>query len=437
MKQRLITGAAVFVAGSLLLAACAGDGGEGGNGGSVGADDSVTITLGQWSQNSGSEFDLLAQAFNEQNPDITVELVGYSAESYDTQMIADLAAGTAPDMYAIKNLKAFYTYMDGGQMMDVTDVANGLDSEITGLDVYTVDGTTYAIPYRVEPWLLYYNKDLFDEAGVEYPDGTWTWEDYGEAAEALTENLANTDTPAYGTYHHYWPQTPQSFATAQSPDADFSSAEWEYMVPYYERVLELQDTGAMMDYGTMTTNSLTYQSAFGNQDAAMLLMGAWYISGLQAERERGEADTFDWGLAPVPQLDASTADNPITFGDPKGIGINPAIDEDLTDAAKEFLSFIGSEAAAAVLAENAVTTAVSNDTIADIALSAEGMPNDGLSRFTYTTYDLRPESVVAPTTTELQNILSDAHSAIMTESVSPEEGIARAMERARAEVLGN
>ncbi|WP_234417955.1 hypothetical protein [Miniimonas sp. S16] len=81
-----------------------------------------------------------------------MELKEYDATQYDTQMIADLAAGTAPDMYVQKNLKNFFTYQDGDQLLDVSDVAEGLSDDVNGVSAYEVDGATYAIPYRQDAW---------------------------------------------------------------------------------------------------------------------------------------------------------------------------------------------------------------------------------------------------------------------------------------------
>src|SRR5699024_1404038 len=163
--------------------------------------------------------------------------------------------------------------------------------------------------------------DLFDKADLDYPDGSWTWEDYGNAAEALTENLADTDTPATGAYQHEWQSTVQRFATAQTPDADFTSGDAEHMVPYYERPLALQD-------------------------AAMLRVGSVCIATRRGEQDGVAAEDFKWGIAPALQLDESGVDEPSTFADRSGIGRNPARDDDLVEPAKKFLSFIASGEAA-------------------------------------------------------------------------------------------
>ncbi|WP_313556808.1 ABC transporter substrate-binding protein [Miniimonas arenae] len=441
MKRTILNGVAGFAALTLVLTACSGGSSDGGSGATGGSGDSaaagepITITLAGWSLDTTPEFQVLADAFHEANPDITVELKEYDATEYDTQMIADLAAGTAPDMYVQKNLKNFFTYQDGDQLLDVSDVAEGLSDDVNGVDAYEVDGKTYAIPYRQDAWYLYYDKDLFDAVGVAYPDGTWTWDDYAAAAEELTTALAATGSSAKGTYQHSWQSTVQGFANAQS-DGDLLSGDWEYMVPFYDRVIALQDAGAQADYGSITTNSLTYQSQFGTQQAAMMPMGSWYVATLLAQQKSGDANTFSWGFAPIPQVDSSTVDNPVTFADPTGIGINPAVDDDVAAAAKSFLAFIGSEDAANALAGIGITPAITNDAVQATYFGLEGVPTDDVSKTAFTTHDVRPENPVDANTAALQNILSDAHSAIMSGSVTPEQGIQQAMDRAKSEVLG-
>lgn len=444
MKRHVMTSAATFAALALVLSACGNDSDDSGNGngndngGAAGGEEGeeTTITFAGWSLATTPEFETLVDAFEAENDDVTVEIVEYAdGDDYDTQMITDLAGGTAPDVYPLKNLNHFFTYQDGGQLVDVSDVAAELGDEVSGVDVYDIDGATYAVPYRQDAWYLYYNKDLFDAAEVEHPDGSWTWDDYADAAEALTEGLADTDTPATGAYQHAWQSTLQGFASAQSPDADFLSGEWDYFVPYYERVLEMQDNGSLVDYSTVTTNSLSYQAQFGTQEAAMTVMGSWYIASLLAEQDSGDADEFEWGIAPAPQYDSSTTDTPVTFADPTGLGINAAVDGPELDAAKRFVAFAASEAAGEALAGIGITPAVTNDAVTDAFFELDGMPTDELSQFTFSTHEVRSENFVDANNSALQNILGDAHSSIMSGSTSPADGIAEAERRAADEVL--
>ena len=113
----------------------------------------VTLTLAGWSLATTPEFKTLADGFRSSHPDIVVELKEYDAANYDTQMIADLAAGKAPDIYVQKNLKNFYTYQNGKQLVDVSDVAGKLGAKVGGLSAYQVDGKTWAVPYRADSWV--------------------------------------------------------------------------------------------------------------------------------------------------------------------------------------------------------------------------------------------------------------------------------------------
>ncbi|UNK72250.1 extracellular solute-binding protein [Microbacterium sp. H1-D42] len=431
MRKSTITGAALIAASAMVLSACSG----GTTSGSA-KDGPVTLTVAGWSLASSPELQTLADAFQAENEDITVELVEYDAANYDTQIVADLAAGTAPDLYPIKTISQFPVFQNGGQLLDVSDVAADVDEGVESIDEFTVDGVTYAVPYRQDVFYLYYNKDLFDAAGIDYPNGEWTWEQYEKTAIDLTAALKADGNKAKGTYQHSWQSFPQAFANAQAqPDGAFLAGDWEYLVDYYERAVRLQDAGAQETYGTVTTNSLTYQGQFGTQQSAMMLMGSWYAATLLTQRDSGDAEEFEWSFAPAPQVDSTTVDKPVTTGTPTPIGINAAIDEGEVEAAKKFLTFLGSEEAALVLADLGAKPSVNTEKVADALFAREGMPQDELARFAATNYVTSIEAPLSQKTPALQAILAEAHSAIMSGSVTPEDGIEKAMTRAAAEVL--
>jgi multiple sugar transport system substrate-binding protein len=395
------------------------------------APEPVTLTMSGWALDKTPEFQTIADAYHAENPNVTVEIKEYAdGNDYDTQIIPDLAAGTAPDLLVLKNINRLYTFQSGGQLLDVSDVAAELSDEVSGVAAYEIDGQTWAIPYRQDSWVLYYNKALFDAAGVEYPDGSWTWDDYAEAAKQLASDTS------MGTYQHSWQSIVQGFANAQSPDADFLGGDYGYLKEYYDRALDLQNAGAQQSFGNISTSSLTYQGEFGKQRAAMLPMGTWYVATLLAQQANGEADTFEWGIAPIPQYDESTTgmDNvPVTFGDPTGIGINPAIDEAKVEAAKDFLAWVAGEGGAMALAGLGVTPALSNEAVTEKFFSLEGVPTDDLSKWAFETHDTRPENTSAAENAVIQGILNDFHSEVMSGSIGVEEGIANAEARVAAE----
>ncbi|WP_407320040.1 extracellular solute-binding protein [Isoptericola halotolerans] len=437
MKRTIPTAAGAAVAVALALTACSNGGGTGGSDDAVAVSgEPVTLTMAGWSLSTTPEFQQLADAYHEENPDVTVELAEYDAAEYDTQLTADLAAGAAPDIYPLKILKNLTSYQEGGQLLDVSDVAENLDPVTGGTGSYEIDGTSWAVPYRQDSWILYYNEDLFEQAGVDEPDGSWTWDDYTTAAQDLTSGLEGA-SDAFGTYQHAWQSVVQGLALAQTDGADLTSGDFGYLKPFYDRAVDLQDSGDQVDYGTVTTNQLTYQAQFGTQQAAMMPMGSWYVATLLAQQESGDADEFNWGMAPIPQVDSSTTGmdaTPVTFGDPTGLGVNAAIDEGKVAAAKDFLSFAAGEGGATALAEIGITPALLSDGVIDTYFGLDGVPTDELSRFAFATHDTVPENPVDPDTAAIQNILGDAHSEIMSESSSVADALSAAEERFTAEV---
>ncbi|MEV4495658.1 extracellular solute-binding protein [Micromonospora arborensis] len=432
MKRAIPAVISAATALTLVLAGC------GGGDEPVDPNAPVTITLAGWTLASTPEFKTLADGFKATHPNVTVELKEYApGNDYDTQMITDLAAGTAPDVYVMKNLKNFYTYQSGGQLLDVSDVSSGLGS-VPALASYQVDGKAYAVPYRLDSWVLYYNKDLFAKAKVAPPDGSWTWDEYTDAAKRLHTGLKTAGSNATGAYQHTFQSTVQGFALAQTPNADLLSGDFGFMKPYYERSLDLQAAGAQPTFGTAKTNKLTYQAQFGKQQSAMLLMGTWYVATLLNQRQSGDADKFQWGIAPAPQFDKSTTGTsatPVTFGDPTALGINPKISKSKAAAAKEFLKYAAGPDAGKALAGIGITPAQVTDAVTATLFALDGVPQDDLSKFAYAKHTIKPENPVSKHTAGLQNLLNETHSAILSDSKGVDAELSKAQTRAKNEVL--
>jgi multiple sugar transport system substrate-binding protein len=429
MKRKFVTAAGVALVATLALAACSSGAAEP----AAKADGPVTLSLSGWSVATTPEFQLLADGFHAKNPNVTVELKEYDPINYNTLLTADLAAGSGPDIITQKEVKFVSTFKEGNQLVDVSDIK--LPAGIGGADAYKIDGKSYAVPYRQDSWVLYYNKALFDAAGIDYPDGTWTWDDY--AATEVELSVALKAKNAVGGYQHSWQSTVQGFANAQSPKADILSGNFSYLKPYYQRVLGMQADGGQINFNTRNANQLTYQGEFGKQKAAMMPMGSWYVATLVAQQASGDADTFEWGIAPAPQLTSATTGTkkvPVTFGDPTGFGINAAVTGAKLTAAKAFLAYAASEAAATSLAGIGITPALLNDTVVDKYFSVKGSPTDELSKFAFATHKTLPENPTSSKTAAIQGILGDLHTAVMSGSVTIDAAIKTAQDRVKNEV---
>ena len=175
------------------------------------------------------------------------------------------------------------------------------------------------------------------------------------AAKELTTGSGGRVERANGTYQHRWQSTVQGFAQRADPAPTCSSGDYEYLEPYYDRVLGLQAAGDAVDYGTATANKLTYQGAVRQAERRDAADGhVVRRDAASPSRPRATPTSSTGASRPIaagrrrrpPALDKT----PVTFGDPTGLGINAAIDEAKVTAAKEFLAFAAGEKGAKALA---------------------------------------------------------------------------------------
>ena len=145
----------------------------------------VTITYCNFNASGGNEETLqrMYEAFHEEYPNITVEIETIAMADYFTQMQTRVVGGTAPDCYEL-NIENFASYANNGVLAEITGVdLSSLDE--TALSAFNVNGTQYGLPGNFSNVVLIYNKDLFDQANIDYPNADWTQEDVQEAAGAI------------------------------------------------------------------------------------------------------------------------------------------------------------------------------------------------------------------------------------------------------------
>ena len=152
--------------------------------------EATTIRVTCWESGEALEpFNNAIEKFQAENPEIQVQLECIPQE-YGTKLLAQLAAGSAPDIFQNGDGDVA-KYVQEGAVAPLDDFISGAD----GLDMNAflpgvasfgqVEGQTYYLTKDYSPLVLYYNKKLFDEAGVAYPTADWTWDNLLEAAQAL------------------------------------------------------------------------------------------------------------------------------------------------------------------------------------------------------------------------------------------------------------
>lgn len=158
----------------------------------------VTIKYSNFVSNGGHEKDLdtIIQAFQKANPNITVEVTTLPYKDYATALQTDLAAGTQADAFDIEYANV-RSYVNNGALAPF-DGVDGSKYRQSLLESYRSDGKQYALPSSFSDVVLYYNKDLFDAAGVSYPTADWTWADETAAAKKIT----NSATGVFGDFQN-------------------------------------------------------------------------------------------------------------------------------------------------------------------------------------------------------------------------------------------
>ncbi len=153
-------------------------------------DEKVEITYGFWDKKQVPAVEEIIKLFNEKNPNIKVktELTPYG--QYFQKLETAATGGALPDVMWMNGAHV-EQYAEGKVILPLSDFAKednyNLDNYPESLiDLYTVDGKLYGIPKDFDTTGLWYNKKIFDEAGVPYPDETWDWAKLKEVATKLT-----------------------------------------------------------------------------------------------------------------------------------------------------------------------------------------------------------------------------------------------------------
>ncbi|MFC9770995.1 MULTISPECIES: ABC transporter substrate-binding protein [unclassified Pseudarthrobacter] len=425
MKRTTLAAIALAVTAGLGLSGCAGAAGPAEPQGQEGK---TRLTVSVWNYEGTPEFKALFDSYEAANPDIDIEPVDILADDYPQKVTTMLAGGDTTDVLTMKNVIDYARYANNGQLQEINGVVDTVGKDnLAGLDAFDIGGKYYAAPYRQDFWLLYYNKDLLKAAGVENP-ADLTWDEYTALAKKLTTEA--NGKKVYGTYHHIWRSVVQAIAAAQD-DADQNSGDYGFFEDQYNTALDLQKSGATLDFGTAKSQKTSYRTMFETGQAAMMPMGTWYIAGILQAKKDGKS-TVDWGLAPMPQ---KNDDGKVTtFGSPTAFAVNKNAAH--SDAAKKFIEWAAGEEGAKAISKIGVVPALQNDSITAEYFKLAGMPTDELSKKAFTPDKVALEMPVSDKSAATDKVLNQEHDLIMVGERSVSDGVAEMGKRVKSEVLG-
>ncbi|MCA5960546.1 extracellular solute-binding protein [Blautia sp. RD014234] len=138
----------------------------------------------------------IIEAFEKENQDIEIEIVSSPNADYETKLTTMLSGGDDIDVFFAKSNTALPGLQAKGYCMNLSNLLeeNKFDTSSYGTVLeqqMTFDDNVYALPFRTNDWVLFYNKNLFDKAGIAYPTDQMTWQDVGKLAKEVTEKSAD------------------------------------------------------------------------------------------------------------------------------------------------------------------------------------------------------------------------------------------------------
>lgn len=407
------------------------------NGGSesTSGDGTTTLTWAVWDYATTPYYDALINAYEAANPDVNIEVIDLGSADYQTALQIQLSGGGSDfDVVAVKDIPGYNNLVKAGLLQDLTPLAerDGVDTAAYGgiVEQVSVDGKFYELPFRSDFWVIFYNKDLFDAAGVPYPDNDMTFEEYDQIARAVTSGSGASKI--YGAHYHTWRSAIQLFGILDGQHQITDGGDYSYLKPYYEMALAQQADGIVQDYATLKTSNIHYTGVFYNQSVAMMNMGSWFIASLIAANQSGQSDAQNWGIVKYPH--AEGVEPGTTLGTITALAIPTGTDQ--TEAAWDFVKFVCGTEGAEALAATGNFPAVTNDEINNIIASMDGFPQDEQSKEALNVAQLYLEMPLHDKSAEIEVVLNEFHDQIMTGNMSVDDGLAE-MGRRVDQVLAN
>jgi len=284
----------------VMLLALAGCGG-----GQTSGTEPVQITLFTWTRPAefAANQDLCLQ-FESTHPNIRVEIANEPGDRAMEKLQQMVAAGTPPDVMSIHGayfipLAANGALLDLDPFMEQDEPFDLGDFYPELVELCRHEGKLYSLPRYTSVYVLFYNKDLFDAAGVSYPDDAWTWDDYLAAARKLTVSGPDPERRRFGTVIDFWgariyPWIWAAGGEMLSEDGRRCLLDGPDSQEALQFLVDLRHKWGVCPPTTMADRRQNI-ALFVNGQVAMFQTGAWDIQQMK------EAKALRWDIAPLPK----------------------------------------------------------------------------------------------------------------------------------------
>lgn len=226
-------------------------------------------------------------------------------EDHDAKVNVDLLAGSKIDVIPSLGPIHYTDRMEAGFFMPLNDICEeqGIDAAATwgGNIMYDEDGNFYGLPWKQELYVMFYNKTIFDEAGIAYPSGHMTWEEYTEIANQIKEktgkygSFMNIDCPwlIMEAFQNDVPMYKED-GTCNFDDPAFkASLEWFNEIT---NVTGAQPTAQFLNEDNASWNYYAIKGV----DMAMFVQGNWFTRLLNNNVDYPVNNEWEYGMTQIP-----------------------------------------------------------------------------------------------------------------------------------------
>ncbi len=291
----------------------------------------VVLRFSTWNDaESIKDQEAVVKRFNDSQEKIEVIVEAYGGD-YDTKITAGMGAGDAPDIMYMWNYPA---YSNGLEPLNSYIEKEGDEYKNNFYEALwnynSIDGNVYGIPVSAVTLCLYYNKDIFDRAGLEYPTSNWTWTDLEENSRIIKEKVE-------GVYGFTFPMKFSSY--------QFEMFLWSNGTSYVDESGNLdgklnspQSIEVFKMFQDMTKESIALASETRPRDNMAAKTTAMVIDGTWPLQKFKDADV-NFGVVQIPMFEGQNKS--VSVLHTSGIAISK--DSDYKEEAWEFVKYWTSE----------------------------------------------------------------------------------------------
>ncbi len=311
------------------------------------ADGKTHLKFQIWDVAQRDSMQAICDAYTAKNPDVVIEVQVTSWAEYWTKLEAAAESNTMPDIFWMHTNQILY-YSDFGMLADVTDLYNDVEadyyqnhfSEISIGNAQGSNGRMYGVPKDKDNIFLVYNKEMFDAAGVSYPDENWTWDDLTAASAQIYDKTGKYGFMAYNDDQMgYWSFVYQAggcILTEDKTKAGFDQPGTKKGMEFYVGMQD-NDWCPKQTYFAETAPG----TAFFSEVGSMYVEGNWELMNKCINFPNMDGK---WDIAPMPKCpDPVSGDGRATISN--GLCYSTAAQGKTRDIALDVIKFFGTEEA--------------------------------------------------------------------------------------------